>query len=107
MLSEQCVICVQYESDESDNDLDIEDSEDQVKKSDLCPAYKSLIAIHAGKPKGGIDDALRVEKDKVRRLSLAEQALEKATERYQQDIVRYVLVTHQERVINIFNINTM
>lgn len=74
-------------SDESDHD--IEELEDCVKKTDSCPAYKNLIAIHAGKPKGGLKEALKVEKDKVRRLSLAEQALERAAERYQQDIVRF------------------
>ncbi|KAJ0883031.1 putative phosphoinositide phospholipase C [Helianthus annuus] len=40
-------------------------------------------------PKKGLKDALKVEKDKVRRLSLAEQALEKAAENYGQDVVRY------------------
>ncbi|XP_071719693.1 phosphoinositide phospholipase C 4-like isoform X2 [Rutidosis leptorrhynchoides] len=87
-----------YESYESDNDLDIEDCEDEVMKSDLCPAYKSLIAIHAGKPKGGMDDALKVEKDNVRRLSLSEQALEKAAERHQQDIVRFT----QKNILRIY-----
>ena len=81
---------MQDASDESDND--IEELEDCVKKTDSCPAYKNLIAIHAGKPKGGLKEALKVEKDKVRRLSLAEQALERAVERHQQDIVRYRLV---------------
>ncbi|KAI3498759.1 hypothetical protein L1887_34540 [Cichorium endivia] len=48
-----------------------------------------LIVIHAGKPKGGLKDALKVEKDKVRRLSLAEQALEKAVENHRHDVVRF------------------
>lgn len=51
--------------------------------------YKCLIAIHAGKPKGGLKDALKVELEKVRRLSLSEQALEKAAESHGTDIVRY------------------
>ena len=83
---------MQYESDESDHDHDTEESEDRRTKSFSCPAYKSLIAIHAGKPKGGLEEALKVEKDKVRRLSLSEQALEKAAETHQQQIVRYRLV---------------
>lgn len=53
--------------------------------------YKRLITIHAGKPKGGLKEALKVELDKVRRLSLSEQALEKAAESHGTDVVRYVL----------------
>lgn len=81
---------LQYDSDESDHDHDTDDFEGPLKKSASCPAYKSLIAIHAGKPKGGLEEALKVEKDKVRRLSLAEQALEKAAESHQHQIVRYI-----------------
>lgn len=51
-------------------------------------AYERLIAIHAGKPKGGLKEALKVEIDKVRRLSLSEQALEKAAESHGVDVVR-------------------
>ena len=50
--------------------------------------YKRLIAIHAGKPKGGLKEELKVELDKVRRLSLSEQALEKATMSHGTDVVR-------------------
>ena len=82
---------LQSGSDRSDHDVDTEDSE-QGKKSPSSPAYKRLIAIHAGKPKGGLKDALKVEKDKVRRLSLSEQTLEKAAENHEQDVVRYRLV---------------
>ncbi|KAM0051214.1 putative phosphoinositide phospholipase C [Helianthus debilis subsp. tardiflorus] len=85
-----------YESDESDHDN--EDSEHYIKKADSCPAYKNLIAIHAGKPKGGLEEALKVEKDKVRRLSLAEQELEKAAERHQQLIIRFT----QQNILRIY-----
>lgn len=51
--------------------------------------YKNLIALHAGKPKGGLKEALKVDVNKVRRLSLSEQALEKAAESHGSDIVRY------------------
>ncbi|ESW35538.1 hypothetical protein PHAVU_001G243200 [Phaseolus vulgaris] len=50
--------------------------------------YKCLITIHAGKPKGEIQDELKAA-GKVRRLSLSEQALEKASESYGADIVRF------------------
>ncbi|CAI0443640.1 unnamed protein product [Linum tenue] len=42
------------------------------------PGYKRLITIHAGKPKGALKDALQPAAEKVRRLSLSEQELEKA-----------------------------
>ncbi|KAG8380819.1 hypothetical protein BUALT_Bualt06G0056100 [Buddleja alternifolia] len=50
---------------------------------------KLLIAIHAGKGKGGMEDWLRVDPGKVRRLSLSEQELEKAIDTYGKDIVRF------------------
>lgn len=56
------------------------------------PEYKRLIAIHAGKPKGTLKEALKVEEDKLRRLSLSEQALEKATASHGTDVVRYFLM---------------
>ncbi|KAE8708969.1 Phosphoinositide phospholipase C 7 [Hibiscus syriacus] len=40
--------------------------------------YKRLITISAGKPKGGLKEALKVDPDKVQRLSISEQQLEKA-----------------------------
>ncbi|KZV34954.1 hypothetical protein F511_04928 [Dorcoceras hygrometricum] len=50
---------------------------------------RRLIAIHAGKGKGGMQEWLRVDPDKVRRLSLSEQELEKAIITYGKDIVRF------------------
>lgn len=55
-----------------------------------APEYKRLIAIHAGKPRGGMKDSLKVEANKVRRLSVSEQALEKTAESLGTDIVRYL-----------------
>lgn len=59
-------------------------------KPAAAPEYKRLITIHAGKPKGGLKNALRVASDKVRRLSLNEQALEKAASSHSTDLVRYL-----------------
>ncbi|KAE9596042.1 putative phosphoinositide phospholipase C [Lupinus albus] len=60
---------------------------------ELCPSaassYKRLIAIHAGKPKGSLKEALKVEDDKVRRLSLSEQSLEKAAESFGTHLIRF------------------
>ncbi|KAI3682129.1 hypothetical protein L2E82_50161 [Cichorium intybus] len=67
-------------------------------KSRVSDDSDDLIAIHAGKPKGGLKDALKVEKDKVRRLSLVEQALEKAVENHGHDVVRF----SQKNILRIY-----
>ncbi|XP_022742211.1 phosphoinositide phospholipase C 2-like isoform X2 [Durio zibethinus] len=75
------------------NDLDQEDEEDlddgDKSQHTLVPEYKRLIAIHAGKPKGGLDECLRVDPDKVRRLSMSEQELEKAAVTHGKQTVRF------------------
>jgi len=53
-----------------------------------APEYKRLITIHAGKPKGPVKDHLNVVGG-VKRLSLSEQELERASTTYGSDIVRY------------------
>ncbi|XP_007016097.2 PREDICTED: phosphoinositide phospholipase C 4 [Theobroma cacao] len=79
------------DSDASENNQDDEDTDafEPDLHSSEAPVYKRLIAIHAGKPKGGLKAALKVELDKVRRLSLSEQALEKATMSHGTDVVRF------------------
>ena len=81
----------------SQNDLDEEESEGEGDDEEIlnsqqneAPEYKRLIAIHAGKPKGGLDECLKVDPEKVRRLSLSEPQLEKAVETHGKDIVRYL-----------------
>ncbi|XWS71572.1 hypothetical protein CRYUN_Cryun03dG0149400 [Craigia yunnanensis] len=79
------------DSDASEDNQDDEDTdafEPKLRPSG-APVYKRLIAIHAGKPKGGLKEALKVELDKFRRLSLSEQALEKATKSHGADVVRF------------------
>lgn len=51
-------------------------------------AYKRLITIHAGKLKGNLKDSLNVAPEKVRRLSLSEQELEKGAASNGTDLVR-------------------
>ncbi|KAI3783466.1 hypothetical protein L1987_42549 [Smallanthus sonchifolius] len=75
------------DKDDSDED-DSEDDED-LHSDDVAPEYRSLIAIHAGKGKGGLDDWLKVNPDKVRRLSLSEHELEKAAKTHGPQIVRF------------------
>ncbi|KAE9596197.1 hypothetical protein Lal_00048752 [Lupinus albus] len=74
-----------------EEDLNDEEDSDESDKShhNEAPEYRSLIAIHAGKPKGGITEWLKVDPDKVRRLSLSEQHLEKAAITLGKDIVRF------------------
>ncbi|CAL5189652.1 unnamed protein product [Lathyrus oleraceus] len=82
----------QNEDDKGDSDNQLNDddvSSDDEYESNQESEYKRLIAIHAGKPKGSLKEALKVEEDKVRRLSLSEQALEKAAESLGTDLIRF------------------
>ncbi|KAL6533123.1 1-phosphatidylinositol phosphodiesterase [Orobanche minor] len=75
--------------DDEDEEEDEDDGEDLKAPQNEAPEYRRLIAIHAGKGKGGMKDWLRVDHSKVRRLSLSEQELEKAIVTYGKDIVRF------------------
>ncbi|KAG2322852.1 hypothetical protein Bca52824_016065 [Brassica carinata] len=82
------------------SDEDEDDDEDEVDKiqKGAPPEYKHLIAIQAGKPKGGMTECLKVDPDKVRRLSLSEEQLEDASEKYGTQIVRFT----QQNVLRIY-----
>lgn len=81
---------MQSDSDSSEHNQDEENDDlDPESRPPVACTYKSLIAIHAGKPKGGLKEELKVEADKVRRLSLSEQALEKAVSSHGMEVVRY------------------
>ncbi|XP_043698196.1 phosphoinositide phospholipase C 6-like [Telopea speciosissima] len=87
--------------DKSDcNSQDDEGTDDSYRYSRQfgVPQYKHLITIPAGKPKGGLKLALKVDPDKVRRLSLSEQALEKATLSHGTEIVRFT----QENILRVY-----
>ncbi|KAJ6726920.1 PHOSPHOINOSITIDE-SPECIFIC PHOSPHOLIPASE C FAMILY PROTEIN [Salix purpurea] len=86
--------------DRSDSDQDDEDLTDWDNKSGQlgAPVYKRLITIHAGKPKGCLKDALKATADKVRRLSLSEQELEKAAATNGTDVVRFT----QNNILRIY-----
>ncbi|XP_076940771.1 phosphoinositide phospholipase C 6-like isoform X4 [Bidens hawaiensis] len=81
--------------DDLDDDDDVEDEKSGHKK-DL--EYKHLIAIHASKPKNGTRKALRDEYRKAKRLSLSEQALQRAANLYAVDIVRFT----QKYILRVF-----
>ncbi|XP_009586600.1 phosphoinositide phospholipase C 2-like isoform X1 [Nicotiana tomentosiformis] len=78
------------EQDDSDEGEDDEDDEgDPKSENNAASEYKRLIAIHAGKGKGGLSDWLRVDPNNVRRLSLSEPALEKAVDTHSKEIIRF------------------
>lgn len=66
-----------------------DDDDDQKMRQNVAPEYKLLITIKAGKPKGRLSESLKVELDKVRRLSLSEQELAKVAASHGADIIRY------------------
>ncbi|CAI0540673.1 unnamed protein product, partial [Linum tenue] len=74
-----------FDKDEGDGEGGIQE-EDEEK---TAPQYRHLIAIHAGKLKGGIDNMLSIEENKVRRLSMSEQELEAAAKTHGTALVRF------------------
>ncbi|KAL0003376.1 hypothetical protein SO802_017157 [Lithocarpus litseifolius] len=79
-----------HDLDEEDhNEEEDPDYGDTKAQQHEAPEYKRLITIHAGKPKGGLQECFTVDPDKVRRLSLSEQQLEKAVATYGKEIVRF------------------
>lgn len=88
-----------------DDDDDDEDGSGSKSQKHSAPEYRRLIAIHAGKPKGGLDVCLRVESDKVRRLSLSEQQLEKAIVTHGKSIVRLIRSLSHEPKCTFIEVN--
>ncbi|XP_065868040.1 phosphoinositide phospholipase C 2-like [Euphorbia lathyris] len=80
---------IKNELDDSSDDEEDIDVGNIKSKHIRAPEYKLLIAIHAGKPKGGLDICLKVDPQKVRRLSLSEAQLEDAAEDHGKEIVRF------------------
>ncbi|CAI9091713.1 OLC1v1026810C2 [Oldenlandia corymbosa var. corymbosa] len=83
-----------------DSDLDDEDGDFQNQKASqqAPPEYKRLIGIHACKAKHGVRHALVTASDKVKRLSLNEQELEKAAASCGTDVVRFT----QRNILRVF-----
>ncbi|XP_050237048.1 phosphoinositide phospholipase C 4-like [Mercurialis annua] len=86
----------QEEGEMSDSDSS-EASDDELNHVGV-DAYKRLITIHAGKPKGGLKEALKVDPNKVRRLSLSENVLVKATENHGMDVIRFT----QKNILRVY-----
>ncbi|OAY51675.1 phosphoinositide phospholipase C 2 [Manihot esculenta] len=75
--------------DEDCDDEDEDDEGDITSKRYVAREYKQLITIHAGKPKGGLEECFKVDPEKVRRLSLSEPQLESAAEAHAKEIIRF------------------
>nr|XP_029120618.1 phosphoinositide phospholipase C 6 isoform X1 [Elaeis guineensis] len=84
--------------DKGQDEEDSDDDDDQSLQQISAPEYKRLITIHAGKPKGGLRDAVMVDPDKVRRLSLSEQQFAKAAASHGTDVVRFT----QQNLLRIY-----
>lgn len=88
-LNPSALLTCYFSQNDPDEEENNDEGDDEGDPQAEAAEYKRLIAIHAGKPKGGLDECLKVDPDKVRRLSLSEQQLEKAVETHGKDIVRY------------------
>ncbi|KAB1201435.1 Phosphoinositide phospholipase C 2 [Morella rubra] len=77
---------VKQELEATDKQVGLVDQDEDEERA--IPEYRSLIAIHAGKPKGGLD-IWATDRNKVRRLSLSEQELENSARERATDIVRF------------------
>ncbi|XP_010520201.1 PREDICTED: phosphoinositide phospholipase C 4 [Tarenaya hassleriana] len=75
------------ETNQDDEDKEV--CEFEMSGPLTAPEYRRLIAIHAGKPKGGLRKALKFDPNRIRRLSLSEQSLEKAVASYGTDVNRF------------------
>lgn len=75
---------------ESKNGSDEDSKNEEEDAQGEVPEYKDLIAIHAVKKTGDVREALHVDSNKVKRLSLSEQELVEACKEHGQQIVRYM-----------------
>ncbi|XP_041000460.1 phosphoinositide phospholipase C 2-like [Juglans microcarpa x Juglans regia] len=76
------------DEEENNEEEDLDDADPKLQQH-AAPEYKRLITIHAGKPKGGLQECFKVDPEKVRRLSLSEQQLEKAVLTHGKELVRF------------------
>ncbi|XP_059302386.1 phosphoinositide phospholipase C 6-like [Lycium ferocissimum] len=100
LVKENSEIIAEGHETDSDTDQDDEDNDTSNNQSSqlAAPQYKRLIAIHAGKAKHGVKRALTDEIIKFNRLSLDEQALEKAATNHGKDLVRFT----QRNILRVF-----
>ncbi|TVU27443.1 hypothetical protein EJB05_30054 [Eragrostis curvula] len=85
--------------DELDDEDDEDSDEDDPKfQPETACEYRKLITIHAGKPKGHMKDALKVDPEKVRRLSLSETQLTKAASSHGAEVIRFT----QKNILRVY-----
>ncbi|KAI3731141.1 hypothetical protein L1987_62324 [Smallanthus sonchifolius] len=96
--SKACSSTIQPLSEILGVDYEDDDIEDENLGHKTALEYKHLIAIRASKPKNGTRKALMDEPGKAKRLSLSEQALQKAANLYGDDIVRFT----QKYILRVF-----
>ncbi|KAJ8749785.1 hypothetical protein K2173_012336 [Erythroxylum novogranatense] len=85
-------------NDQYIDDLSSSDTHEESDEGQQESEYNRLITIHAGNAKGGLKEALKVEANKVRRLSLSELALEKATEHHGTDVIKFT----QKNILRVY-----
>ncbi|GLT52019.1 hypothetical protein SLA2020_253830 [Shorea laevis] len=85
-------------SSECSQDNEDNDISDPGSIQSKALEYKHLISIHATKHKGELKDTLKVEFDKVKRISLSEGKLKRATLLHAIEVVRFT----QNNVLRIF-----
>ncbi|KAF3331744.1 phosphoinositide phospholipase C 6-like protein [Carex littledalei] len=87
------------DDDDSDQNKDDDDDDnDDLKLPPVPLEYKHLITIRAGKPKGSMSEALKVDPGKGRRLSLSEQELAKAASAHSAELIRFT----QKNILRIY-----
>jgi len=88
--------------DDDDSNRKKDDDDDDNDDLKVPPVhsleYKHLITIRAGKPKGSMSEALKVDPGKVRRLSLSEQELAKAASAHSAELIRFT----QNNILRIY-----
>lgn len=88
---------ISEKSEDEHVDHDSENDSDGNSMHEKPPEYKNLITI-PGVPRGEVKESLKVDPNKVCRLSWSEQTLAKATTSYATDIVRFT----QKNILRIF-----
>ncbi|GMJ14468.1 hypothetical protein like AT2G40116 [Hibiscus trionum] len=86
-----------YTNDSDGSESEEEDEEFKSVQAGISE-YKRLITIHAGMPKGGLKEALKVDANEVRRISMSEQQLVKAAVSHGLDLVRFT----QKNILRVY-----
>lgn len=81
---------IEHEEIEHHHEEEEPDEGDKKPYQIVAPEYKRLIAIPAKKGKGELAEALKIDPDKVTRLSLSELLFQKAVIYHGTEIVRYL-----------------